>query len=282
MLNAIWRCSSVSVVDVPDHLYTDILKLIDSHFSSVSDLDGDWRDYLVPSFDGSIAERTFKKKMLDLLVGTCRNLAENRVKAIKNGRSVSRYLQLVQQGTESLESIKPKIEHEIKAAQKSGLTSNVLCNMWLFDVGVVKKDWEAGGRRGKIDVPRFLNRCLGLTLSKQRVLTEYFLKCLEREITNAKNAGAYDVGIKTFSGNRIQFVGKPRSFCFRGLAAKDEHVCLYKVALDLGMGIDAALELYNKAKDTEQQPSMQDQQASRGQESELTSGFYVDDRTYLR
>ena len=54
-------------------------------------------------------------------------------------------------------------------------------SMWLYDVGVDCNDTYT--------VSKFLNRCLGLRLNKQRLMTNYFLKHLESEIYAAKSAG---------------------------------------------------------------------------------------------
>ena len=46
--------------------------------------------------------------------------------------------------------------------------------------------------------------------------------------------GQYDVGIVQLQGNKIELVGKPRTFCFGGVDAKDERVHVYQVAVDSG------------------------------------------------
>jgi hypothetical protein len=72
-------------------------------------------------------------------------------------------------------------------------------------------------------------------MNRQKFLFRYFMASLENVVSTAKNAGTYDVGIKTLTGNNIVFDGNPRSFTFRGLAAADERVLLYKVNQDCGM-----------------------------------------------
>jgi hypothetical protein len=88
----------------------------------------------------------------------------------------------------SMDSIKTKIDAEIKAAKEAGLNFNMICHMWLFDIGIENED--SGGFTG-LTVPKFLNRCLGLRLNKQRLMTDYFLKYLEKEIYAAKSAGEF-------------------------------------------------------------------------------------------
>lgn len=55
-------------------------------------------------------------------------------------------------------------------------------------------------------------------------------------------------------------------FCFRGLAAKEEKVYLYTVAIDNGVHSDDALTMYNK---------MNEQAPDPNSRSPITTGFYV-------
>ena len=113
------------------------------------------------------------------------------------------------------------------------------------------------------DVSQFLNRLLGMNLHRQQFMTQYFLKSLENEVNTAKRAGRYDVGIRTLNGNNIEFPDAPRTFCFGGLAAKDDRIHLYKVAQDQRTSPETALELYNDAKD-DNVPTSRRSWASRG------------------
>ena len=76
--------------------------------------------------------------METLLLGPCLQLAEKRVEAIKGGKSVAKYFDSLEDGTETKETIKPKIDEEVKAAKEAGLNFNVLCFIWLFDVEVTQ------------------------------------------------------------------------------------------------------------------------------------------------
>lgn len=112
-------------------------------------------------------------------------LAENRLEAIKDGRSIRSIIDSANDGV-SMEIIKGKIDEEIQAAKEAGLNFNMICHMWLFDVGVQNDDTSSFTG---LTVPKFLNRCLGLRLNKQKLMTQYFLKHLESEIYAAKSAG---------------------------------------------------------------------------------------------
>lgn len=107
-------------------------------------------------------------------------LAKNRLNAVRNGRSIRSIMDSANGGV-SIESIKEKVDAEVQAAKEAGLNFNIICNLWMFDIGI-----EAGDI---LNVSKFLNRCLGLRLNKQRLMTNYFLKYLQSEIYSAKSSG---------------------------------------------------------------------------------------------
>lgn len=70
-------------------------------------------------------EKTFRLMMYHLLTGPCQQLTSSRVTAIKDGRSVSEYFESLAGGLEDKESMKQKIDDEIKSALDAGLNFNV-------------------------------------------------------------------------------------------------------------------------------------------------------------
>jgi|SaaInl74LU_5_DNA_1037368.scaffolds.fasta_scaffold03025_5 hypothetical protein len=72
--------------------------------------------------------------MYHLLTGPCGQLTSNRVTAIKEGRSVSAYFESLADGSEDKESVKEKIDDEIKSALDAGLNFNVRSNGGCFPV----------------------------------------------------------------------------------------------------------------------------------------------------
>lgn len=288
MTSSIWQCSNSTLTEAPDSHVFEVLKLIDSHLGTVLEEDGDWRMNLAPYDNDSKSEQTFYKMMESLLTGPCLQLAEKRVAAIRDGKSVAKYFASLENGTETKESIKPKIDEEVKSAKDSGLNFNVLCFIWLFDVGVTEKSASGGNTRkgAPMGVPKFLNRCLGMNLPRQKLIVEHFLKHLEKEISLAKREGSFDQGIKTISGHNV-VIHKPRSFCFRGLDAKDERVLLYKVVVDRGMDSETALQLYEEAKAFDREAGNGPDTTSLGaaglfgggQGRRIVSGFYIDRRS---
>ncbi|KAL7542501.1 hypothetical protein ACHAXR_011829 [Thalassiosira sp. AJA248-18] len=287
MLASIWDCSGSSLTDAEDSHIFVALKLIDSHLSTVLEEDGDWQVNLAPYDDDSKSEQTFYKLMETLLLGPCLQLAKERVEAIKEGRSVDKYYKSLEEGTETKETIKPKIDEEVKAAKEAGLNFNACCFIWLFDVGVTQESSSAGKHRPPIGVPKFLNRCLGMNLPRQKLMTEHFLKHLEQEISTAKRAGEYDIGIKTVSGHSV-VIDKPRSFSFRGLEAKDERVLLYKINVDRGMNSESARELYDEAMALEGEAGNSPTTEAGvngwvgGRQRRIASGFYIDRRVIFK
>jgi len=122
-----------------------------------------------------------------------------------------------------------------------------------------------------------LNRLLGMNLNRQKLMTQYFLKSLQNEVSGAKRAGTYDVGIRTLTGNNVEFDGKPRCFTFGGLRAKDDRVQIYKVAQDQGTSPETAMELYNDVKNDDV-PTSRNGWHSSGRQMTIVSGFYTDSR----
>ncbi|KAL7553446.1 hypothetical protein ACHAWF_017186 [Thalassiosira exigua] len=306
MYDNIWACSQVSVLNdetenEAEKLYVEALRNIDIQLTeALNGESSDWEENLIPFDVTSKAEETQASFYYNLLTGCCHRLACNRVHAIRDGKSIAGYMEQLEKGIESKETIKPKIDEQLKLAKEAGLNINVLSNIWLYDVGVMHTE------KGKShDVPRFLNRLLGMNLPRQKVMTQYFLRSLEAEVSSAKRAGTYDVGIRTLKGNNIEFQGKPRSFRFRGLSAKDDRVLLYeywlslnawfvllsaidvKVEQDQGTSPETAMELYNEVKDDNAAASTGndnsgDRWIGRGRRLEITSGFYVDSCHYFR
>lgn len=70
-------------------------------------------------------EKSFRTMMYHLLTGPCQALASSRVSAIKDGRSVSAYFESLVGGSEDKESVKEKIDLEIKSALDAGMNFNV-------------------------------------------------------------------------------------------------------------------------------------------------------------
>ena len=136
MLDSIWKCERSPLTEAPDSLGFEALRLIDSHLTTIMDEDGDWRMNMAPYDDDTKAQQTFYEMMESLLLGPCVKLTETRVEAIKGVRSVAMYCDSLENGTELKESIKPKIDEEVKAAKDEGLNFHVLCYIWLFEVGI--------------------------------------------------------------------------------------------------------------------------------------------------
>ncbi len=285
MLKEIWGCNKECISDVPEKLVSEALRTIDTRLGEALDqAEGTWEDNLSPYPTDANSEQHHYIMMQTLLVKKCPQLAEQRVQAIRDGKSVAKYFENLLNGTETKEAVKPKIDEEVKAATEAGLNFNVLCFLWLFDVGVTEQ--SASGetnyfKEGKpMNVPQFLNRTLGMNLLKQKLIVNHFIKHLDSQVTLAKRAGTYDLGIRTIRGHSV-VIEKPRSFCFRGLEAKDERVLLYKVNLDRGMDAASALQLFKEAEASDNEA---DSSSTTGgsQVRMIKSGFYIDRRDVFK
>ncbi len=76
---------------------------------------------------------------------------------------------------------------------------------WLSLVGIAVASYEGAGSARKAVVPKFLNRILGLEVSRQQKLFDYFARTLERMIRAAKRDGKYAQGIQTVDGRSVEF-----------------------------------------------------------------------------
>eukprot|EP00629_Pelagomonadales_sp_RCC1024_P016933 CAMPEP_0119262942 /NCGR_PEP_ID=MMETSP1329-20130426/2499_1 /TAXON_ID=114041 /ORGANISM="Genus nov. species nov., Strain RCC1024" /LENGTH=1313 /DNA_ID=CAMNT_0007262627 /DNA_START=179 /DNA_END=4117 /DNA_ORIENTATION=+ len=108
--------------------------------------------------------------------------------------------------------------------------------LWLSLVGIdVHEDQD----KGKGCVAKFLNRILGLEVSRQQYLFDYFARYLEKTIKAAVRDGTYATGIKTVAGRAVRFAGPPKPL---DISTPSPHpVALQRVITDIGMDYDTAL-----------------------------------------
>ena len=99
-------------------------------------------EILIPAIDGEDvggwessltlnATSTYTLFMNGLLTGPCKTLAQNRMDAIKEGRSIARYEESYGKGRENRDITRVKIEAELNTAKESGLNSTILYQTWL-------------------------------------------------------------------------------------------------------------------------------------------------------
>lgn len=239
MLGAIRKCRSLKSnsesLDVPDHLYVDAIKSIDTYLHRARRPNGTWNEGFVPFDEGS--QRTDSTMRFILFR---RRFTHNRVAAIDEA---------INNGTTPMIDVE-----ELKAG---GLNLNVLANLWLADVDVNEDDFPVAGKRHL--VPKFLNRLLGMSISKQSLLMDYFFAFVELEVKASKAAGKMDVGIKTLSGQSVEIVDKPRSFCFN----EDCQIKLFKVTVDKGMTYEDARDVYSE------------EHANQSDNAKIVTGYYI-------
>lgn len=238
MLLSIRKCSSTKSdsesLDVPDHLYVEAIKLIDAYLLRARHPNGTWNQGFTP-FD-------VRSQRSDSTMGfilSRKRFTHNRAacidEAIKNGTS-------------------PTID--VEGLKALGLNLNIIANLWLADVAVNEDDFPVTGKKNI--VPKFLNRVLGLSLKKQSLLMNYFFAFVELEVKAARAAGKMDVGVRTLTGQSVEIVDKPRSFCF----GKDCQIKLFKVTVDKGMPFEAAFDVFSE------------ERAHQSESSKILTGFY--------
>ena len=150
MLHIIRKCGKDNTsLEVPDSVYIDAITLIDSYLARARDSHGNWNQGGMVPFDfGSYPSDTG----ISMVLSRCRGLLNNRVAAFEEGHAIPPSVDLA----------------ELEVVKEAGLGFFVLCNLWLSDVDVNEKDFPTVGKRKNL-VAKFLNRLLGLNLTKQRL-----------------------------------------------------------------------------------------------------------------
>ena len=223
-------------LDVPDQLYVDAIKSIDAYLQRARHPDGTWNKGFVPTFD----EGSQRSDSTMRLILFRRRFTHSRVAAIEGA---------IKNGTT------PMID--VEELKNEGLNLNVIANLWLTDVDVNENDFPVAGK--KHIVAKFLNRLLGLSISKQSLLMNYFFAFVELEVKASRAAGKMDVGIKTLSGQSVEIVDNPRSFCF----SEGCQIKLFKVKVDKGMTYEDAHDVYSE------------ELANQSESGKIVTGFYI-------
>lgn len=98
------------------------------------------------------------------------------------------------------------------------------------------------------DVGKFLNRILGLPVSKQNLMFSYFSSCMDVIIQNAKREGRFDEGLQDITAASIQMVGEPKEV-FTNLLRGHGSTRLIELEIDRGLDWDHALTRYENYRD---------------------------------
>eukprot|EP00899_Mesostigma_viride_P003167 jgi/Mesvir1/12851/Mv05881-RA.1 len=105
--------------------------------------------------------------------------------------------------------------------------------------------WCPSGRvpdKDLSDVPRFLNRLLGITPDLQNRIFSYFDSNLQAFVEAARKEGIYDAGITSIKGTSIELTQEPQSF-FCDPMSRTAPTLLYSFQVDRGLSYEAAMEL---------------------------------------
>ena len=190
MLDDVWQCTSSSFdSETTNKMIVQGLETIDKHLIDILKEGDNWQMNLAPYSDDSQTEQTYYTMMKDLLLGPCMNLAASRVAAIKDDRSIVNYMTQICEAPEEKDAIKAKMDVEVDAAKERGLNFHALCYIWLYEVGITQQSESKSIR--PINVPKFLNRMLGMNLDRQKLMTDVSIvyceklsKSLPRQLIN--------------------------------------------------------------------------------------------------
>jgi hypothetical protein len=80
---------------------------------------------------------------------------------------------------------------------------------WQLDTSVCPRRSRPPQKKQETDIPRFLNRLLGLPPHAQDSLFGFFQKLLDHEIATAKKMGTFDEGIMSLKGNHVRITEGP-------------------------------------------------------------------------
>lgn len=181
------------------------------------------------------------------------------------------------------------VNRHVGVSTNHGFVLPLICNLLLHQVGLTPSELRQTRYSGEDSkIPRFFNRVLGWRLSSQEVVANLFYETLRAVIKEAKQKGLFDLGIKNLSGREIQFQGPPRCFRFRGLDAPDEAVLLYEVRVDSGIPVEIAKGLYDDAMKQDNvhgggnDGAGDDAWLSTGRRAQIKTGFYTDNRNFLK
>ena len=212
MALAIYECDpgeagTVAVPKLSDEDCALILAKIDATMENMMALGGSdgWEKALL-ALKADISVSASVRKDIEMYgsmftTSNGRKLADFRQAAIEAGRSCSHVL---------AEGYNPEqseiVAGEVSTSKQNGLIFQLMCNVIFHDVGVDVSSLSGSTRsRENSMLPRFLNRVLGMRISCQKAITDYFYEMFSGVVNEAKRSGMYDLGIKNYSGREVRF-----------------------------------------------------------------------------
>lgn len=250
-------------------------KVDDDDDDDISDAPGNWE---IPLAEGDLFDFDSNLPLSEIIMfnhllrNRVKAFADFREKAIREGRGIPSYVRDCENGRIDNDVFKDMLEAEVEKSKGKGLNFYVIANFYMFDCGLSLDDMSTGKNA---NVSRFLNRCLGMTLNQQRMMTQYFYATLDSIVRAAKRSGKYDIGIKNLSGREVMFRSKPRVFHFRGLDAIRERLYMYDVRQDAGIDSQTARRLYEEA--VASGNDILEEMHQSGNDNDNLGGFIVND-----
>uniref|UniRef100_S4REW7 Strawberry notch homolog 2a n=1 Tax=Petromyzon marinus TaxID=7757 RepID=S4REW7_PETMA len=118
----------------------------------------------------------------------------------------------------------------------------------LVGVGLITKDYKGNYsiEKAELGLAKFLNRILGMEVTKQNAIFQYFIDTFEVTIDAAKKEGKYDMGILDLAPG-VEEINEEKKHTFKIPSSMGSgQVVLYTVKVDRGISWDHALERRKK------------------------------------
>ncbi|CAN0133163.1 unnamed protein product [Lampetra fluviatilis] len=117
----------------------------------------------------------------------------------------------------------------------------------LVGVGLITKDYKGNYSIEKeLGLAKFLNRILGMEVTKQNAIFQYFIETFEVTIDAAKKEGKYDMGILDLAPG-VEEINEEKKHTFKIPSSMGSgQVVLYTVKVDRGISWNDALERSKK------------------------------------
>lgn len=130
------------------------------------------------------------------------------------------------------------------------------CRINLIRVGLIEQNRNRNDYvdldETRITLDRFLNRILGMNVTLQNALFQYFFDTMDAYIRHAKRLGLFDIGIKEFRSDITQIeISRSQTF-LKKYENMQAMINLHEVMVNRGMSWEDALEIIGDSNDLDE------------------------------